>query len=126
MQPDPEYLRRHYALLSDEALLEMDRADLVEVAQQLYDHEIARRGLAPVEVEADEHLPPRISKAPAEEPGLAHEPHAWGQPADQPDWHEEASDVFFRAPSEPGLRPRLKSTLLAVFWTPPAFRAIWM
>jgi hypothetical protein len=46
MQPDPEYLRQHYALLSDEALLEMDRADLVEVAQHLYDHEIARRGLA--------------------------------------------------------------------------------
>jgi len=32
MQLDPEYLRQHYASLSDEALLAVDRAELVEMA----------------------------------------------------------------------------------------------
>jgi hypothetical protein len=45
MQLDLESLRQHYASLSDAALLEMDRADLVEMAQQCYDVEMARRKL---------------------------------------------------------------------------------
>jgi hypothetical protein len=45
MRIDPEDLRRHYESLSDEGLLEIDRADLVPVAQGIYDREIARRGL---------------------------------------------------------------------------------
>jgi hypothetical protein len=34
MHLDPDYLRQHYSLLSDEALLAVDRADLVEMAQK--------------------------------------------------------------------------------------------
>jgi hypothetical protein len=44
---DPEDLRRHYAMLSDEALVALDRSELVEVAQSYYDHEIRQRGLTP-------------------------------------------------------------------------------
>jgi hypothetical protein len=40
MAVDPEYLRRYYGSLSDEALMEIDRADLVEIAQNCYDHEV--------------------------------------------------------------------------------------
>jgi|SRR5580692_4516255 hypothetical protein len=36
-------LRRHYASLSDEALGEIDRSELVEVARACYDHELAQR-----------------------------------------------------------------------------------
>jgi hypothetical protein len=42
---DPEYLRAHYASLSDRALLDVSRSDLVEIAQQCYDSEMKRRGL---------------------------------------------------------------------------------
>ena len=37
--------RKHFALLSDEALLETNRDELVETAQHCYDEEVARRGL---------------------------------------------------------------------------------
>ena len=63
MQIDLEFLRRHYASLSDEALLAVDSADLTEAAQQCYDEELARRKL-----NADGEL----------------------NVADEPDWLEEA------------------------------------
>jgi hypothetical protein len=37
--------RRHFELLSDGALLETNREDLVEAARGCYDEEVARRGL---------------------------------------------------------------------------------
>jgi hypothetical protein len=37
--------RRHYQSLSDEGLLAVKREDLVELARQCYDVEVARRGL---------------------------------------------------------------------------------
>jgi len=43
LKVDTEYLRRHYADLSDEALLEIDRGELVEGARRCYDEEVARR-----------------------------------------------------------------------------------
>ena len=42
---DPEYLRDHYAALSDEALLAVDGSQLEKSAQTFYDSEIERRGL---------------------------------------------------------------------------------
>ncbi len=45
MQIDPDEFRRHYDSLSDEALLEVNRDELVEVAQQCYDVELANRGI---------------------------------------------------------------------------------
>lgn len=40
-----EDFRRHFDLLSDEALLDTRREDLTEVAQQCLDEELAKRGL---------------------------------------------------------------------------------
>ncbi len=48
MPIDLNYLRRHYASLSDDALQEIDAADLVEEARRIYDDEVAQRGLAAV------------------------------------------------------------------------------
>jgi PhnB protein len=45
MRISAEDLRRQYADLSDEALLEVDRQDLVELARNCYDEELARRNL---------------------------------------------------------------------------------
>lgn len=45
MQPDVDFLRQHYASLSDEELLATDRNDLVEVAQGVFDEEVRSRDL---------------------------------------------------------------------------------
>jgi hypothetical protein len=47
VQIDPEDFKRHYALLSDNALLEIDREELVDAARPYYDAELAERNLAP-------------------------------------------------------------------------------
>ena len=46
MQIDPEDFKRHYAMLSDAALLEVNRDELVDVARACYDAELAERNLA--------------------------------------------------------------------------------
>jgi uncharacterized glyoxalase superfamily protein PhnB len=55
-----ENIRRQYAEMSDDALLEMEREDLVEQARQCYDEELGKRGLTllPEDEEAfdSEHL----------------------------------------------------------------------
>lgn len=43
MKPDPAYLRRLYADLSDVELLDIDRRDLTEIAQECYDEELSQR-----------------------------------------------------------------------------------
>ena len=45
MQVDLDDFRRRYAELSDEALLELDRDELVDLARDCYDAELTRRGL---------------------------------------------------------------------------------
>jgi hypothetical protein len=45
MKVSVEDFRRQYAGLSDEALLDVDRQDLVEMARACYDEELARRRL---------------------------------------------------------------------------------
>jgi hypothetical protein len=52
LQPDPKDLRRHYASLSDEALLEISRDDLTPVAQRCYDEELAERKIVAPDDEA--------------------------------------------------------------------------
>jgi hypothetical protein len=86
MKPDADYLRQHYALLSDEALLEIDRDDLVDLAQQLYDHELARRNLNEIEEAAEEgDEPARAEEKARFEPSGSDEP---------PEWLDEAAEVF--------------------------------
>ena len=43
MQLDPEYLRQRYASLSDEALLAVDRDELVEMARTIFELELGRQ-----------------------------------------------------------------------------------
>jgi len=52
VQIDPEDFKRHYAMLSDAALLEIDRDELVDVARACYDAELAERNLAAEESQA--------------------------------------------------------------------------
>ena len=54
MRIDPEDFRRHYAMLSDEALFALNRHELIEMAQACYDEEVARRKTAQ-EHEAESH-----------------------------------------------------------------------
>jgi hypothetical protein len=46
MRIDSEDLRRHYALLPDEALTALERSELTDAAKAIYDEEVARRALA--------------------------------------------------------------------------------
>ncbi len=54
MQVDLEELRRYYASLSDQALLELRPDDLTDVANECCDAELLRRGLRRPEESADE------------------------------------------------------------------------
>jgi len=60
MQVDLDDFRRRYAELSDDALLDLDRDDLVDLARDCYDAELSRRGLrrtssSPPAMEARDH-----------------------------------------------------------------------
>ena len=82
MPTDPEYLRRHYASLSDEALLAIDRTELVETAQKSFDDELMQRKLNP------------------QRGGVAE----MSSLEDKPAWADQASEVFSqvdRAATEP-------------------------
>lgn len=76
MKLDSEYLRQHYAGLSDEALGEIDRNELVEVARGFYDEEVARRRSTPR---------PVVAEAP---PDVVH-----AEEDSSPDWLEGAACV---------------------------------
>lgn len=53
MEVTAEDFRQHFELLSDEALLETKREDLVEVAKECFDAEVSRRGLNATEEPAE-------------------------------------------------------------------------
>jgi hypothetical protein len=48
-----EDFRRHFGILSDDALLATNREDLVEMARECYDEEVSRRGLESAEPETE-------------------------------------------------------------------------
>ena len=80
MPIDPADLRRHYASLTDEALLEVERDELVDAAQHIYDDELAERGIvleapadsAPADAAPQEDWVLAASYLTAEEANLAH------------------------------------------------------
>jgi hypothetical protein len=94
MQPDPDYLRQRYSSLSDDALLAIDRSDLIEMAQRYYDAEVKKRKLAlPSSVRRanGSHAVPRRSDNRSGE--LV---KAGGKPPDtgeRPPWLDEAAEV---------------------------------
>src|SRR5579863_7797579 len=81
MPVDPEYLRQHYASLSDQALLAIDRGELVDAARECYDDELGRR------------------KMPSRRPGVGGE-----RVEDEPEWLEDAAEVYSRT-DLPGQAP---------------------
>jgi hypothetical protein len=56
VQIDPEDFKRHYALLSDDALLEINSDELVDAARPYYDAELAERKLA--QPDSEDHPAP--------------------------------------------------------------------
>ncbi len=53
MEIDPGEIKQRFAELSDDALLAVERDDLTELAQQIYDTELEERGLLSEESSAD-------------------------------------------------------------------------
>jgi hypothetical protein len=95
MLAEPQYLREHYASLSDQALGAIKRADLVAAAQQYYDAEVRRRKQAqPSMLEPPERAEesPEISEF---------EPPVDGR---KPGWLKDAAEVFSRY-DRPGSLP---------------------
>ena len=82
MRIDPESLRSHYASVSDEELLSLypDRAQLTEVAQKIYDEEIARRDLT-----APDEAAPYGSDAPVADEVEDEAEEAEVEPGPEPD-----------------------------------------
>jgi predicted component of type VI protein secretion system len=66
-----EDFRRHFDLLSDEALLDTKRDELTEVAQQCLDDELAKRGLHAAAEEVPEEDESAANEPSAEEEELA-------------------------------------------------------
>ena len=79
MQIDRQELSAHYAALSDEELLELDRAELTEVAQRFYDSELAKR-----------HLTPEDTETPVE-------PHGRAAPVDAAEGADEDETAYPKA-----------------------------
>lgn len=77
MAADQQFLREHYASLSDEALASIDRAELVASAQQCYDEEVRSRGNTVEDAQLDD---------------------------EKPDWLPDANEVFSRV-AVPGAPP---------------------
>jgi hypothetical protein len=84
MKPNAEYLRQHYASLSDGELMSIDRADLVEVAQQIFDEEVGKREL---------DSPPSPSKTPEQPDEELEMFEPSGDDAD-PGWLEDAAEAY--------------------------------
>ena len=80
MQLDTEFLRRHYAEMSDEELQEINRDDLVEAARKIYDEELAGRKGAP---------PAAVRRPMAPGPEEEHE---------EADWMEDAAEAYSAYP----------------------------
>jgi hypothetical protein len=84
MKPDPEYLRQHYASLSDEALRDINADELVPAARQCFEAEVKQRQLdSPVDVleeyEAEEILAEEYSESDGDGP---------------PDWLEDGAEIY--------------------------------
>lgn len=67
MDVNAQDFKDHFHLLSDDALLAVNRDELVPMAQQYLDEEIAKRGLNLVQNEGDEPEVPEDEPSPEEE-----------------------------------------------------------
>lgn len=87
MRIDAKELRRHYESLSDEEILDLDRAELVEVAQTVYDQEIKRRGL-----DREREAESSDEQGEIEDAGV--EPDFGVEDGPPPDWLEDAACAY--------------------------------
>lgn len=96
MPIDPEGIRSHYASLTDDALLLVERADLTPTAQKIFDAEILRRGLEveTAKVEADK----RFDENPFDSDDFDD-----GDGGDDPDWLENAFPVTMFSDTPSGI-----------------------
>lgn len=103
MQLDTEFLRQHYASLSDDALLAIDRTELVEAARNILDLEVNRRNLALPEDVDDVQADRLDGEADGDESPGDREMYTAG---DEPEWLEDAAEVYAHAVhSETALAP---------------------
>ena len=97
MQLDPEYLRQHYASLSDEALLSVDRDELVEMARTIFDIELGNRNLAsPPDTRRDQpgvRTPPDPHDEETDDHHAAVKSKTHGS-GERPEWLEDAVEVY--------------------------------
>src|ERR1035438_8773685 len=89
MRIDPEDFRRHYAMLSDQALFSLNRTDLIDVARACYDEEVARRKSARLHAEQSSQEPDDDPTAADALDGLDDVFEVDMGP--EPDWLEEAA-----------------------------------
>src|SRR5690242_5276363 len=89
MQINSDDLRRHYASISDEELLSIERDDLTEVARDCYDREMQKRNLhvEPEALEAEDDVDEEEGEA-APEWDLAPE-----QTDEDPEWLPDAASA---------------------------------
>ncbi len=78
---DTAYLRQHYATLSDEALQEIERGELVDAARRCYDDELRSRGL--VSDASRSRLEVRATGA-----------QKTSGEEEKPDWLDEGAEVY--------------------------------
>lgn len=105
MDVTAEDFRRHYELLSDEALLEVDPGELVQLARDCHAEEVARRGLtdAPeVETTGDAAGQPEAAVA-AEDELICIVEYDYMDEADLARGLLEASEITASLESEPGV-----------------------
>lgn len=84
MRIDARDVRRHYESLSDGEILALNRDELTDVAQSVYDEELVRRGLADAE-------PPETSEFADDELAAEAQDDSGTDDDGQPDWLEDAA-----------------------------------
>jgi hypothetical protein len=100
MQIDRRELENRYAQLSDEELLDLDRAELTQLAGQFYDAELARRRLTAEENESSAGSPGNAAPLHQTEHRIDH-----GIDEDAPDWLESAACAVVYATYPGGSAP---------------------
>jgi hypothetical protein len=103
MQLDLEYLRQHYAALSDEGLQAIDPADLVDAARTIFQSEVDRRKLV-LGQQRGQSVFSGKADVPDEDAAFEEPEYAGEMPGDEekPDWAEEAVEVISYA-ANPGV-----------------------
>ena len=91
MQVNPDDLRHYYDSLSDEALRQLDRATLTEVAQQCYDDELAQRRLSSRNVESSVDLQAAVTQQDQEDGGVEVDGEFDSDAGPKPAWLDDAA-----------------------------------